>query len=301
VDQKNPSSSHVPITFLRNYTDPLLESVSAAFVLSEAHPEPPVEVRESLCEPAGYMHDDYMADLFSGVFTDLYMDQDTLPSDPEPKPLSLPPSPPIQYRIEALLSLLMAQYQSNPNAFAFPTDEFPLDLARAVFTSNNVAEYVSAFFSYFHPHTPFIHRPSFDIQTVSLPLLLTISFLGSVFATPQDDALTARYFFDLGEEYIFGLLHQASTHSNYSIDESVQIVQAAVLIHALQMDSNNDSIRLRIRTHRFPAIVASMRRLDLFMTSRTLHSKFIDRDQFIIEETRIRYDPQLPKRFQPII
>jgi hypothetical protein len=297
VDQKTPKPSDVPITFLRNYTDPLLESVSVAFVLSEAHPEPPIEGHDSLGEPAGYMHDDYMADLFSGVFMDLYMDQDTVPSDPAPKPLSLPPSHPTQYRIEALLSLLMAQYQSNPNAFAFPTDGFPLDLARAVFTSNNVVEYVSAFFSYFHPHTPFIHRPSFDIQTVSLPLLLTISFLGSVFATPQDDALSARCFFDLGEEYIFGLLHQASTHSNHSIDERLQIIQAAVLIHALQMDSNNDGIRLRIRTHRFPAIVASMRRLDLFMTSHTLHSEFIDREQFIIEETKIRYDPQLLRRF----
>jgi hypothetical protein len=265
---------NIPITFLRNYTDPSLRSVSDAFVLSAAHAE---STREETTEElyfgfnrlVSYTHDNYMDDLFSGVFSDFCKDQTTEAIYPALIPASLPLPPLTPSRIDALLSILATQHDLSPNAFAFPAGRFPIDLARAVFTSNNIVQYITAFFTYFHPHTPFIHWPSFNIGTVSLPLLLAISLLGSVFAAPQDDALSARYFFELGEEYVFGLLHQIGTVDNYADDEHIQILQAIVLMHALQMDSNNDGIRLRIRTHRFPAIVAVLRRLDMFGAVRT--------------------------------
>jgi hypothetical protein len=288
LEETTPKPSDIPITFLRNYTDPTLQSVSDAYLLSAAHAEPPEEPDLSFNKSVSYIHDDYMDDLFSGVFSDIYANQDTGPVDPTSPPVYFPLSPPTA-RIEQLLSLLATQYASNPNAFTVPVGHFPTNLARAVFTGNNIAQFVTAFFTYFHPHTPFIHRPSFNIETVTMPLLLAISLLGSVFAAPQDDALSARYFFELGEEYAFGLLHHASTADSYTNDERIQILQAAVLMHALQMDSNNAGIRLRIRTHRFPAIVAALRRLDMFGTVRTAQSRPADWSQFVADEVKIRY------------
>jgi hypothetical protein len=285
-DETNSKPSEIPITFLRNYTDPSLGSVSDAFILSAAHAEAIEELDLGFNRPISYIYDEYMNDLFSGVFSDLYADQTGEAVDPAPIPASFPLSPPTASRIDALLSLLTTRYNLNPNAFTFPTGCFPANLAKTVFTSTNMVQYITAFFTYFHPHTPFIHRPSFDIETVSLPLLLAISLLGSVFAAPQDDALSARYFFDLGEEYVFGLLHHTSTADYYS---SIQILQAAVLMHALQMDSNNDRIRLRIRTHRFPAVVAALRRLDLFGTVRAPNFGKEDWYQFIADEVKVRY------------
>jgi hypothetical protein len=289
-DGTNPKPSQIPITFLRNYTNPSLGAVSDAFVLSGAHPEPFDEPDPGFDKPLSYVQDEYMNDLFSGIFSDFYEDHNAEAIDPAPIFTSFPLSPPTASRIDALLLVLTNQYSLKPNVFTSATDDFPAGLARAVFTSNNIVQYVTAFFTYFHPHTPFIHRPSFNIETVSLPLLLAISLLGSVFAAPQDDALSARYLFDIGEEYVFGLLHHTSTAST---DECIQILQAAVLMHALQMDSNNDGVRLRIRTHRFPAIVAALRRLHLFGTVRTSHNGLADWDQYIIDEVKIRYDRPL--------
>jgi hypothetical protein len=290
MEEQRLNSPHVPMRFLLNYTNPVLESVSDAFAISEAHAEPAVENHEKFGAVVGYMHDEYMADLFSGVFSDFQLNQTTHISEPALETLSLPHPPGLQDRSETLVSLLEGQYKSTPHLFLLTVSQFPKDLARAVFTADNILKYVSAFFNSFHPHTPFLHRPSFDIENVSSPLLLAIALLGSVFCTPQDDALSARCFFDLGEEYVFDLLREVITHGNRPGDESIQIVQAAVLMHALQVNSNHEGVRHRIRVHRFPEIVATVRCLGLFGSVRTPPSGLGNWQQFIDDEVKIRYE-----------
>jgi hypothetical protein len=274
--------------FMLNYTDPRLESVSDAFSLSEAHAEPPAALRGSFCNPSTYMHDDFMADLFSGEFMELYTYEDVELSNPTPT--SDLQSSPNQHQAEAIISVLQTQYDSMPSIVGFSPGRFPTDLAIAVFTSDNIAEYVSAFFGSFHPHTPFVHRPSFDIGTASVHLLLAVSLVGSIFCTPQDNALSARYFFGLGEEYVFGLLREKITRGSYASSESIEIVQAAVLFHALQVNSNDEGVRHRIRVHRFPEIVAAIRCLGLFGTTRTSHAGSGDWEQYVLDEVKIRYE-----------
>jgi len=236
------------------------------------------------------MYDDYMEDLFSGVFSDIYANENVEPVGSTREPISFRSSPLLEKRTEAIVSVLANQYNSAPDAVGFPRGEFPVGVARAVFTGTNIAKCVTSFFTVSHLYAPFVHRPSLDMEKVSLPLLLAITLLGSVFAAPQDAALSARYFFELGEEYIFRLLQQVRTVGDKSDDECIQIVQAAVLMHALQMDPNNDSVRLRIRARRFPAIVAAARRLDLFGTVRKAHAPGpADWDRFIADEVKIRY------------
>jgi hypothetical protein len=279
--------------FLLNYTNPVLESVSDAFPLSDTPAEPPVGLHGSLCNPDNYMHDGFMADLFSSEFQELYTYEDAVPSDLAA--ISTPQLGPIEHQVEALLHLLQAQYDATFRPYEFPTGQFPTELARAVFTSDNIIEYVSAFFTSFHPHTPFLHRPSFDIGTASVHLLLAVSLVGSIFCTPQDDALSARCFFSLGEEYVFGLLRERITHGSDASCENIKIVQAAVLFHALQVNSNDEGVRHRIRVHRFPEIVAAIRCLGLFSITRTSHAEFGDWEQYILDEVRIRYEPFFPR------
>jgi hypothetical protein len=290
VDAETVRPPHVAMNFMLNYTDPFLESVSDAYALSEAHAEPIVELHGTAYKAASYSQEGCIADLFPDIFLDLYMDQDIETCDLIPTAIPPHASTSIQKPIEALISLLTAQYESRPDLLPSSTRQFPIELARAVFTSNNIVGYVSAFFSYFHPHTPFLHRPSFDAENVSSHLLLAVSLVGSIFCTPQDHALSARCFFGLGEEYVFGLLRNVITHNNRSSEESIQIVQAAVLMHALQVNSNHEGVRHRIRVTRFPEIVAAMRCLGLFGTLRTPHSSNTDWKQFITDEVKIRYD-----------
>jgi hypothetical protein len=278
------AASHVSIKFLLNYTNPYLDSVSDAYALSGAHAESAVQHIEKFRRPATYLHDDCSADLFSGVLPDIDIDQG-LPPDPTP----LPPTRSIGPRMEALILLLKTQYDFDTVTSMSTPRQFPMDTARLVFTEANVMESIAAFFSCFHPHMPFIHRSSFNVETVSLHLLLTVSLTGSVFSTHQDEALPGRFFFDLGEKHVFKLLHQAVTGSNQS-DETVEVLQSAVLIHAVQMNSNVESVRHRMRTIRFPEIVALMRRLGLAGTVRASHSGAVDWERFLNEESRIRYD-----------
>jgi hypothetical protein len=274
----------VLIKFLLNYTNPYLDSVSDAYALSGAHAEAAVEHFEKFRRPAGHLQDDCMADLFPGIFSNLYTNNASLP-----EPTSFSPACSIGPRVEAIVQLLRTHYDSSVVKLQSTPRQFPIDIAQSVFTEANIVESVSAFFSCFHPHIPFIHRSSFNIETVPLHLLLTVSLIGSVFSTSQDDTLPSRFFFDLGEEYIFQLLRQIMTRSKRS-DNDVGILQSAVLVHALQMNSNDESVRHRMRTTRFPEIVALMRRLGLAGAVRTFPCDTVDWKRFIEEESRIRYD-----------
>jgi hypothetical protein len=278
------ADSKVPIKFLLNYTNPYLDSVSDAYALSGAHAEAAVEHFEKFRRPASYLQDDCMADLFPGIFSNLYTNHGLLPDS-----TSFSPACSIGPRVKAVIQLLKAHYDSSVVMLTSTPRQFPMDLAQSVFTEANIVERVSAFFSCFHPHVPFIHRSSFKIETVPLHLLLTVSLIGSVFSTSQDDTLPSRFFFDLGEEYIFQLLRQIMTGSKRS-DNDVEVLQSAVLVHALQMNSNDESVRHRMRTTRFPEIVASMRCLNLAGAVRTSPCDAVDWKRFIEEESRIRYD-----------
>jgi hypothetical protein len=289
VEEKAAIPSKIPVTFLLNYTNPILESVSDAFAISQAHADPPTEHHAQFYESANYMYDGYMADLFSDIFSDVYTTQVVSASEHLQVAIPAGQVSATQHRVDALISLLVAQYSKSPTVFPYSSLQAFIDAARVVFTSSNIVEYVFAFFSSFHPHTPFLHRPSFDIEKVSLHLLLAVLLVGSVFAAPQDDALSARHFFGIGEDHVFDLLREVNTHDLYSSKESIEIVQAAVVMHALQVNSNQEGVRHRIRVRRFPEIVAAMRRLGLFGIVRRPPSGLGEWETYVEDEIKIRF------------
>jgi len=66
------------MTFMLNYTNPVLDLVSDAFVISEAHAELAVNPADDFEMSVGFLHDDdFMADLFSGIFADFDVSQNT--------------------------------------------------------------------------------------------------------------------------------------------------------------------------------------------------------------------------------
>ncbi|KAH7414562.1 hypothetical protein DE146DRAFT_640672 [Phaeosphaeria sp. MPI-PUGE-AT-0046c] len=293
VTDHRAMSSHVPMTFLLNYTNPALESVSDAFAISGAHAKSADILDGQLFGNSGYMNDGLMDDLFSDIFPNANPEPVTLAHDEPAIVMAFPSTDPLHHRTDELVSLLQCQYKATPSALSLLVNQFPADLAKAVFSSDNITAYASAFFTYFQPHTPFIHRPSVDLQTVSSHLLLTITLLGSVFAVPTDDALAARCFFGLAEEYIFVLLRERIIRDVVSSDDSIGLIQAAVLIHALQVNSNHEGVRHRIRVHRFPEIMAAVRKLGLFgmiCTKSYTHGSWQD---YVHDEIKIRLAARL--------
>lgn len=257
-----------------------------AFTLIGAHAQPPTGKEDQAIDNQLFEGD--MVGLF-GVFSDLFME--TSVESGLPRPTLLSPHqmlPALQTRVDEVHSQLFSHHERCQETSSFPGNEFPVDLAGIVFTAKNFEECVSAYFTVFHPQHPFIHMPTFDAHKVSLPLLLSVVLAGSVHCTPRDAAWSTRSFFDVGEDLIFERLRDIVARNDRQDRFSLQIVQAALLVLALQISFNDEVIRRRIRISRHPELVASMRSLDLIKPICTSSLGPSEWETFIAKETRVR-------------
>lgn len=172
---------------------------------------------------------------------------------------------------------------------------FDLLMAQDVFTASNMKEFVATYFEQLADYYPIIHRPSFDCTRVSLPLLLSIFLFGSLCSVPQDAALSTRQFFDVSEEYIFNALRELTRDGKRipDSDEELQILQAAFIMNIIQNGTNNETTRRRVRIHRHPSLVSSLRSSDILTAKRQEYSTLQENNElkwhrFIHEEIRIR-------------
>lgn len=284
---------HVPLSFLRSYTDPSHECITDALVakgvLAEVNAHQPQNLAVDRDELNEVFAED-IEDLFPDMFTTLCASQ--VKNHISPKlPTAIHSSPTkIRLRLKELISqILVSDAPSSTCGYPQDTRE-PHHAAIQLFTPDNLTRFLEAYFTYAHPHFPFIHRPTFDALDVTLPLLLAVFLGGSVHCFPQDDALRARSFFELGERYIFGILSQQTDRSECGLDERVQLLQAALLMYCLQMNFNNVQTRRRIRTLRFPDLVAYGRGLGVLAATRLAPEVVPDWSYFIAQETIIRYE-----------
>lgn len=255
--------SHCSLPFLLSYTDSRFESITYAFAASGA--------------------------LVDTVFIE---EEDDLPYDTVAKPSEgsetlQSDGSILQARVDEIIQTLASQHQldtSTPSA----NNQFLLDTARQVFTPHTLLRYVSAYFQYFHPHIAFIHRPTFDIQHASLPLLLAIALAGSAHSPPTDDVLSAPCLYSVAEDYVFRCLNHVVQTCVEVDDAVIQTVQAAVLINALLYTSTDQATARRGLFHRFPALVASVRSLGLVISRRSMPVGNMSWKQFIAEESKIR-------------
>ncbi|KPM42813.1 hypothetical protein AK830_g3721 [Neonectria ditissima] len=145
----------------------------------------------------------------------------------------------------------------------------------AMFTESNFLAFISAFYRYRHSQMPFIHWPTFDPDTASLPLLLAVALAGALFAHSPNDLSSqplrpSQTLCDTAETFIFSNLEafdQAPAHSYVkpSVD-AVETCQAALLMELTQSSFNCYKTRRRILTKRHAYLVAILRSLGVFRT-----------------------------------
>ncbi|KAK7180393.1 hypothetical protein PSPO01_13550 [Paraphaeosphaeria sporulosa] len=263
VSKACADQSRFPLPFLLSYTDPRFESITYAFAASGA-----------LVETVFNEEDDPMYDI--------YDEPSKVNSRMRSDGLS------IQSRVDEIIQTLAFQHQLSTGATDTSYDQFPVDAASQVFTPHILPRYVSAYFQYFHPHFAFIHRPTFDIQHASLPLLVAVALAGSAHSPPTDDALSAPCLYSVAEEYIFRCL-QGVVYTGAKVDEVViQTIQAAVLINALLYSSTDRAIARRGLFHRFPALSTAVRSLGLVRSKRAMPLQSMSWEQFVADESKIR-------------
>lgn len=277
-----------PITFLYRYTDPRRDSILNAFADEKTY----VQSSDS---QGNHSADDQLFEgdmaLF-GIFSDFFMDTGpdvcaSTPAAPE-RPYTIPH---LQSRIDELRSQLFAYSPTRRIASSNRDGLFPVQAARAVFTAENFEECAWAYFTVFHPQQPLIHWPTFEMHTVSLPLLLAVVFGGSVHCVPTDGALSCCSFFDLGEDFIFDHLRDVVASPDSVLGRrALEAVQAALLIVALQSSFNNEATRRRVRISRHPELIAATRSLKLLEPTNATRTsnEMPEWNTFIAEESRVR-------------
>jgi hypothetical protein len=227
-----------------------------------------------------------------GIFSDFFMDTGMDIRALTPKaPVKPQTTLHLQSRIEDLCSQLFAFSQTRQRVSFDRDDIFSVDAAKAVFTAENFEECSWAYFTVFHPQQPLIHWPTFNMHTVSLPLMLAVVFGGSVHCIPTDCALSSRSFFDLGEDFIFENLRNVAATPDLGHDgHALEAVQAALLIVALQSSFNNEAARRRVRVSRHPELIAAIRSLKLLEPAPALRTSngIPEWAAFIEEESRVR-------------
>ncbi|KAJ6441614.1 fungal transcriptional regulatory protein [Purpureocillium lavendulum] len=165
------------------------------------------------------------------------------------------------------------------------SQSFDLELAQSVFAPHTLRTFISAFFRLSHNYVPVVHMPSFGSEGTSPLLILGVALCGAIRSAPRDDALSAKSFLRIAEEYIFRQLMAVMATDPKPDRIVLETLQAALLIHQVHFLQNSVEARRRHRIRRLPALVSAVRRLGLL---RTRHSANSSSAQFLADEACIR-------------
>lgn len=223
---------------------------------------------------------DTFLDFFNGPFGDGSKPMDdpyagqmaypsALPTAPDPN-LAVSPEHPI---FEPERPFAMALIQSIlARAWTVPLDakaqeEISTNL-NFLLTTARIRKFATLYFKYWQPSCPLIHGPSFDPETVSLPLLASVVFMGAMYSSDQREVYIAKRVLDFVELFIFSS-HVFSPETEIaaifsgnppSDDEAsdwikFQNFQAGFIITVVQYWAGSRSSRNRAMENRFSEIV----------------------------------------------
>ncbi|KAK7428264.1 hypothetical protein QQZ08_005161 [Neonectria magnoliae] len=121
-------------------------------------------------------------------------------------------------------------------------------MSAAIFTESNFLAFLSSLYRYRHSQIPTVHWPTFNPETVSLPLLLATAMAGALFAHTLDDVASrslrpSQDLCDAAETFIFAQLETFDSVTERLRDDeilgvgAVEVCQAALLIELIQSQS----------------------------------------------------------------
>lgn len=142
------------------------------------------------------------------------------------------------------------------------------DSLNSILRADGASDLVKSYFDHWYPHCPIIHPPSFDLESVYLPLLLTVLLIGALYLS-REKADAARCCFDVCEELVFSdrsfmdLVNRSpSTLVGSLVD--IQLMQAALNVNILRIWDTHRGSRRRMRVHRYSDMITAARNLGIF-------------------------------------
>ncbi|KAL4782715.1 hypothetical protein BJX76DRAFT_281072 [Aspergillus varians] len=167
-------------------------------------------------------------------------------------------------------------------------------------TTARIQKFIALYFKYWHANCPIIHAPSFDPDTVSLPLVTSVVFMGAMYTTDERERYAAKRLLDFAELYIFSsdifsydCEAAATICGSRNLDSEshdwiqFQKFQAGYLMVVVQYWAGSPVSSSRAMENRFSEVVKIARRMGLTRFQHTLEN-VTDETLWIQNETRIR-------------
>jgi hypothetical protein len=170
-----------------------------------------------------------------------------------------------------------------------------------ILTTGRIRQFISLYFKCWQPSCAMLHVPSFDPETVPLPLLAAVAFMGAMYSSDQRETCVAKRVLDFAELFVFSS-DVFSAESEVSIvfsggrcykDETTDWVkfqncQAGFIILLAQYWAGSRVSRNRAMENRFSEVVKVARRMEL-VKARHLPDDQGHEHLWIQKECRVRW------------
>ncbi|CAD6442342.1 5adcff4b-b7b5-4f5f-af1b-8c894e5f0d47 [Sclerotinia trifoliorum] len=170
----------------------------------------------------------------------------------------------LESRLQELISRLAIAQDKIFKRCGGDAPPFSEEVKSVLLTVPNLVDFTRLYFEHWHPNSPVIHQPTYNLETVSLPLLFAVFLIGAAYSSPRDTASLATQCGTLCEEFVFEDDEVKSilrTEQGFEGPTSLQAVQAALLVAVLQTWQNGPEARTRMRKKRYSDIVTMTRTL----------------------------------------
>ncbi|KAL4883948.1 hypothetical protein BJY04DRAFT_183566, partial [Aspergillus karnatakaensis] len=167
-------------------------------------------------------------------------------------------------------------------------------------TTLRIQKFIALYFKYWHANCAILHVPSFNPDTVALPLLTSVVFMGAMYTKDEREVYAAKRLLDFAELYIFSsdiFSHEYEVATticgNRSADSEAhdwlqfQNFQAGFLMVVVQYWAGGRISSSRAMENRFSEVVKVARRIGLVRYRHTPEDG-IDETLWIQNECRIR-------------
>lgn len=198
-----------------------------------------------------------------------------------------------------MISALLKTQSASPRVWR----DFDIDHASGFFQETNVYDAAVAYFEEtVRPRSRIVPKCSFDIDSMSGALLLSIFLTGATCGVSEDLKFQALEYADIAEAAIFEspsflrLAYEAKGLDCYSLQkEDTDVIQAAILMILVQISSPKTENRRRVRIQRYPALISVARMTGLTKIKNIWHGPDspLCHETFLKNETCIRFEKPL--------
>lgn len=199
-------------------------------------------------------------------------------------------------RIVKSLSDVCYQYKASFN-------NYTADRACEFFHEESVRDFTEAYFEHtVRPRSRVVLKTTFNLELVSVPLLLSILIMGATCSTSDRAKSQALEYANMAEIVVFEsssflqLVYRKRELENETLTKSdLEIIQAALLIILVQIASPDMDARRRIRMQRYPALVCVARAASLTQTKNRWHDSNtpLRHEEFLMNESSTRSAPRI--------